>query len=397
MKNVAILTAGFAPVPAVDGGAVETLTTQLINANEKYKWAQFDVYTVSNPKLDALKYDNTIIIQAKRTSPIIAFSIRVFNKICAMLHLPFAYGINDWSIVDSFLEKEYDAVLFENNMHIYHLFQKKYLSKYALFFHLHNSIENDPGKPPRLSHEIANSAKGIITVSDYIHKQMDEYQPSRIKTVYNCADSDVFRPVSSEERKKIRYQYGIQDDEFAVLYGGRMTPEKGILELILALKKLNLNYNKKVHLLIAGKNWFNSRTESKYAQILKEAVEGVHWIDFTGYVENHKIYELYNAVDITTVPSIIDEAFGMTALESLLCSTPVIASNRGGLPEVVSNDVGLVVEYNEHFVDNIAGAILHYINNRDAYISAKKNCREYALGKFGQIESYYKNIMKEIG
>ena len=87
----------------------------------------------------------------------------------------------------------------------------------------------------------------------------------------------------------------------------------------------------------------------------------------------------------------------MTALESLLCSTPVIASNRGGLPEVVSNDVGLVVEYNEHFVDNIAGAILHYINNRDAYISAKKNCREYALGKFGQIESYYKNIMKEIG
>ena len=75
----------------------------------------------------------------------------------------------------------------------------------------------------------------------------------------------------------------------------------------------------------------------------------------------------------------------MTALESLLCSTPVIASNRGGLPEVVSNDVGLVVEYNEHFVDNIAGAILHYINNRDAYISAKKNCREYALGNSAKL------------
>lgn len=395
MKRVAILTAGFAPVPAVDGGAVETITTQLIDVNEEYKWAHFDVYTVSSPKLDALRYKNTTIIQTKGPRAIISFSIRVFNKVCSTLRIPCACGINDWSIVCSFVEKDYDAILFENNMHIYHLFHKKYLSKYALFFHLHNSIENDSGKPPHLSHEIAKSAKGIITVSNYIHKQMAEYQPSQIRTVYNCADGNLFRPISSEIRKNIRSIYGIKDDEFVVLYGGRLTPEKGILELILAIKKLNAYYNKNVHLLIAGKSWFNSRTESQYGHKLKEVVEGNNWVHFTGYVENCKMYELYGAADITTVPSIIDEAFGMTALESLLCSTPVIASNRGGLPEVVTKDVGIIVEYNEQFSDNIANAILYYLNNINEYLTAKKRCREYALKKFGKIESYYKHIMKE--
>lgn len=396
MKRVAILTAGFAPVPAVNGGAVETITTQLLDVNEEYKWAHFDVYTVSNPELDSLKYDNATIIQAKGSGAIISFFVRVFNKACSILHLPYAYGVNDWSIADAFLSKDYDAVLFENNMHIYHLFLKKYSDKYELFFHLHNSIENDPGKSPRLSLEIAKSAKGIITVSNYIHKQMSKYDPLQVRTVYNCADCNLFRPISPEMRKRVRSEYGIKDNEFVVLYGGRMTPEKGVLELILALKKLNACYKKNVQLLIAGKNWFNSRTESVYGQKIKAVVGENNWVHFTGYVENSKMFELYGAADITAVPSIVDEAFGMTALESLLCSTPVIVSNRGGLPEVVSENVGIVVEYNDQFIDNIANAISYYLNNIDKYLIAKKNCRTYALGKFGKIESYYENIMNQI-
>ena len=46
MYSIAIITAGLKPVPAVRGGAVEHLTTLLINENEKYNHFYFDVYTL---------------------------------------------------------------------------------------------------------------------------------------------------------------------------------------------------------------------------------------------------------------------------------------------------------------------------------------------------------------
>lgn len=61
--KIAILTSGFAPVPAVDSGAVEQLTSYLIFDNEKSQDIQFDVYTIADKRLNTITLKNTKIIQ----------------------------------------------------------------------------------------------------------------------------------------------------------------------------------------------------------------------------------------------------------------------------------------------------------------------------------------------
>ena len=62
MKRMAVISAGFVPVPAVDGGAGEVLTTELINGNE-IAGIFMDIYTIESPRLNKIKYKNAEIIQ----------------------------------------------------------------------------------------------------------------------------------------------------------------------------------------------------------------------------------------------------------------------------------------------------------------------------------------------
>ena len=55
MKRMAVISAGFVPVPAVDGGAGEVLTTEIINGNEVAADYFMDIYTIESPKLDSIK------------------------------------------------------------------------------------------------------------------------------------------------------------------------------------------------------------------------------------------------------------------------------------------------------------------------------------------------------
>ena len=52
MKRMAVISAGFVPVPAVDGGAGEVLTTELIKGNELTGDFFMDIYTIESPKLN---------------------------------------------------------------------------------------------------------------------------------------------------------------------------------------------------------------------------------------------------------------------------------------------------------------------------------------------------------
>ena len=60
---------------------------------------------------------------------------------------------------------------------------------------------------------------------------------------------------------------------------------------------------------------------------------------FTGFIENHRIPGFINKMDIFIIPSISDsETFGVAAVEAAACQLPVIASDIGGLPEVITHD-----------------------------------------------------------
>lgn len=84
-----------------------------------------------------------------------------------------------------------------------------------------------------------------------------------------------------------------------------------------------------------------------------------------------KLAAEYARAAITIVPSFWEEPFGRVALESLAAGTPVAATNRGGLPEIVENKVtGLVSQYDSR---EMVGKINDLINKNDTY---RKNIKE---------------------
>jgi glycosyltransferase involved in cell wall biosynthesis len=68
-------------------------------------------------------------------------------------------------------------------------------------------------------------------------------------------------------------------------------------------------------------------------------------------------------------------------IESLSCGTPVIATNKGGIPEAMNSSVGMLVEPT---VESLRRSILHFYEHRDELLRMSSNCRPFALSRFSE-------------
>jgi glycosyltransferase involved in cell wall biosynthesis len=69
---------------------------------------------------------------------------------------------------------------------------------------------------------------------------------------------------------------------------------------------------------------------------------GLRGIHFAGHQPQPEVARIYNAADVSVVPSRV-EPFGLVAIEALACGTPVVATDMGGLPDFINQDVGVLV------------------------------------------------------
>lgn len=114
-----------------------------------------------------------------------------------------------------------------------------------------------------------------------------------------------------------------------VLFAGRLEAYKGAATLIDAVKGTDIS------LKIAG-------TGPQEAE-LRRLAAGAANVEFLGFVPSRRLWELMRQAQAVVVPSMWYEPFGLVAVEAMAQSTPVIVSDRGGLPEIVEDGVsGLV-------------------------------------------------------
>jgi glycosyltransferase involved in cell wall biosynthesis len=122
-----------------------------------------------------------------------------------------------------------------------------------------------------------------------------------------------------------------------LLFLGRMSPDKGCHRAIAVAMDLELP------LKIAGKS-----REPKEREYFAEFVEphlGIHGIEYLGEVSHGRKVELLQDARATLFPIDWEEPFGLVMIESMACGTPVIATNRGAVPEVIEHGrSGIIVE-----------------------------------------------------
>lgn len=173
LKKMAIVTPGLLPVPAVNGGAVETLITYIIEGNEAEPHYDFTVYTCADEKLDDKRYEHCEIVQIANKGFRRYFSIGM-NLLERYVHI--GHGANpyymflgqvDWSC--------FDDILVENSMKVYEYLYGIKSCRGKLSYHMHNDVEDVNGdKSPRRTKLIMETCNHFIVVSEYIKRRVIE-------------------------------------------------------------------------------------------------------------------------------------------------------------------------------------------------------------------------------
>jgi glycosyltransferase involved in cell wall biosynthesis len=196
------------------------------------------------------------------------------------------------------------------------------------------------------------SATRIVTGSDFsrrsILKVYGDMPEEKVVVVPNAAAPE-FRPISRESAlEAVRQRFGITVP--FVLNVGDLQPRKNHISLIRAFARLVKAYPQLRHnLVLAGK-------ETWFAGYVKEAARqsGVtDRIQFSGFVSDPELLQLYNACDLFAFPSYY-EGFGLPVLEAMACGRAVVCSDTTSLPEVADSAALL---FDPYAVDEIARAM----------------------------------------
>jgi glycosyltransferase involved in cell wall biosynthesis len=115
-----------------------------------------------------------------------------------------------------------------------------------------------------------------------------------------------------------------------------------------------------IRLLVIGSSFYgNDDNENDFAKSLKEKAEPLKdRIIFTGFIPYSDMPNYLSIADIAVIPSVWDDPFPTTVLEAQAMGLPIITTRRGGIPEEVTEDNAILLDTDEHFVDNLAKAIL---------------------------------------
>ncbi len=187
----------------------------------------------------------------------------------------------------------------------------------------------------RHTRTVLRKADAIVTVCEDLRKTAVALGAPAAKTraILNGCDIEAFRP---GDRSQARERLGIDPTGEAVVYVGRMDLKKGLHELVEALAALHAN-RPRLHCYLVG----HGPDQSAIEEAIRNRGAGgfVHLVTGCAFEE---VAAWMTAADVVTLPSYM-EGCPNVILEALACGRPVVATNVGGIPEIVSEGCGNLV------------------------------------------------------
>jgi starch synthase len=190
------------------------------------------------------------------------------------------------------------------------------------------------------------AADAVISVSSGMrHDVLATYpalDPARVHVVRNGIDTAVWYPMSPEPDGSVLADLGVDPSRPIVAFVGRITRQKGVAHLVAAAHR----FDPEIQLVLCAGAPDTPQIAAEIGsavQDLAAARSGVFWV--REMLPAGKIREILSASTVFVCPSVY-EPLGIVNLEAMACSTAVVASDVGGIPEVVADhETGLLVHY----------------------------------------------------
>ncbi|MFI3227804.1 MAG: glycosyltransferase family 4 protein [Clostridia bacterium] len=380
MKKVVLITPGVLPVPATQGGAIETLVELLLEQNEICKNVKLIVFSKYEKDAYALslKYNNSEITWLKSNKFVEKIYFLFYHALRKIFGYKLPYSNLYYLQAYRKIKKiSYDSIVVEGGNYE---FFKTLPTKENLYLHIHHELF-----PNEITDDIYDN---IIGVSEFVKNQWvsnSKKKSLNSKAIYNCIREEYFSlEITVDERYEIRTKLGFKKNDFVILFCGRIAEVKGIKELLNAVQKCN---NQNIKLLIIGSVNFALHDKSDFANEINELVSTMgERVKYTGYVDNKLLYKYYQAADIQAIPSLCEEAAGLVAIEGMYSGLPIIATNSGGLIEYIDDKCAIIVEKDDSVVNNIHIAIEKLYNNPtlryEMSVHGKKRAKRFSKKTF---------------
>jgi starch synthase len=230
-------------------------------------------------------------------------------------------------------------------------------------------------------------ANTIIAVSHGMRADVldcyPDVDPDKVLVVHNGIDPEVYSPAESTQALE---NYGVPTDQPFVLFVGRITRQKGLPHLLRAAE----NFAEGVRLVLCASA---PDTPELGAEVSRQVAslkatrgeDSVIWIE--EMLAKKEVIEFYTHASAFVCPSVY-EPLGIVNLEAMACETAVVASDVGGIPEVVADEeTGLLVHYDENepaaFEEDLAKAVNRVAADADLARRFGVAGRERAVAHFG--------------
>ncbi|CAM5399720.1 glycogen synthase [Streptomyces chartreusis] len=243
------------------------------------------------------------------------------------------------------------------------------------------------------------AADAVIAVSGAMREDIlgcyPALDPGRVHVVHNGIDTTLYRP---DHRTDVLTRFGLDADRPYVLFVGRITRQKGVPHLLRAIRHID----PAAQVVLCAGAPDTPEIEQEFRDLYQELSrvrEGVHWIP--QMLPRPEVIQLLTHAAVFVCPSVY-EPLGIVNLEAMACGTPVVASQVGGIPEVVDDGkTGLLVPLDDDFEAGLAHALDSVIGDPEAARRMGEAGRERAVGEFGwdavarRTAGLYREILKQ--
>jgi starch synthase len=229
------------------------------------------------------------------------------------------------------------------------------------------------------------AADAVVAVSHGMREDIlasyPAVDPAKVKVVHNGIDTRFYRPVDDTD---VLERLGVDLQRPSVVFVGRITRQKGVTHLLRAAR--GLVPEAQVVLLAGSPDTPDLAAQTQAAvQTLMAERTGVVWVQ--EMLPRADVRQVLSHATAFVCPSVY-EPLGIVNLEAMACETAVVASDVGGIPEVVEHGrTGLLVHYDAHdpdgFEARLAEAMNHLVQQPDQAGEMGRAGRQRAVEEFG--------------